>query len=65
MKELSEQDVEEEVELFRLKLEKLYKEGSKYKRKMKPNISMDWIKELRKRLQSLSTTENSVEREKV
>jgi len=29
---------------------------------MKPNISSDWLKELRQRLKSTSTKENSIER---
>jgi hypothetical protein len=58
--ELDESDVERQVEEFRKKLESL--ESTEVKKKMKPNISNDWIKELRQRLNSISTTDNSIER---
>ena len=52
--------MERQVEEFRKKLESL--ESTEFKKKIKPNISIDWLKELRKRLNSISTSENSVER---
>ena len=55
---LNESDI---VEEFRQKLERVNNTDSKRK-KMKPNISNDWLKELRKRLNSISTNENSIER---
>lgn len=42
---LDESDVERQVEEFRKKLESL--ESTEVKKKMKPNISSDWLKELR------------------
>ena len=59
---MNESDVERQVEEFRRKLESLSKESTGVKRKMKPNISNDWLKELRQRLKSISTGENSIER---
>jgi hypothetical protein len=43
--ELNEIDVERQIEEFRKKLESL--ESTEVKKKMKPNISIDWLKELR------------------
>ncbi|CDW90482.1 UNKNOWN [Stylonychia lemnae] len=56
--DLSEQEVEKQIEEFRLRLESQIK-NHQGKRKMKPNISIDWITSLRQRLKSGSTQENS------
>jgi hypothetical protein len=60
---IEECDVERQVEEFRRKLESLSKESTGVKRKMKPNISNDWLRELRQRLKGTSTTDNSIERQ--
>lgn len=44
---MNESDVERQVEEFRRKLENLSKESTAVKRKMKPNITSDWLRELR------------------
>lgn len=51
------------MEEFRKRLERLT--NTEGKNKIKPNISNDWLKELRRRLNSVSTDENSVERTKM
>lgn len=61
---INESEVERQVEEFRRKMETLSKESTGVKRKMKPNISNEWLRELRLRLKSSSTTtENSMERQ--
>lgn len=57
---MNESDIERQVEEFRKKLERV--NNTESKKKIKPNISNDWLKELRRRLNSVSTEENSVER---
>ena len=57
---MNESDFEKQVEEFRKKLERV--NNTEGKKKIKPNITNDWLKELRKRLNSVSTEENSVER---
>lgn len=62
--EPNEQEVERQVEEFRKRLESCFKDsavggGAQTKRKIKPNITADWIVSLRQRLKSGSTQENS------
>ena len=58
--EANEQEVDQLVEEFRQRLESCFKnQTNPPKRKMKPNISVDWITQLRQRLKSGSTQENS------
>eukprot|EP00347_Sterkiella_histriomuscorum_P000882 403374161 len=59
--EPNELEVEMQVEEFRRRLEVSFKEslGGTLKRKLKPNITSDWIVSLRQRLKSGSTQENS------
>lgn len=42
-----------------MRLEGYFKDQTSFKRKMKPNISLDWLTQLRQRLKSGSTQENS------
>ena len=55
-------EIERQVEEFRRKLEVMSRESNEVKKKMKPNISNVWLSELRLRLNSISTNENSMER---
>ena len=48
-RELNDSEVEKQVEEFRKKLESEMSDGGK---KLKPNVSTDWIEALRKRLES-------------
>ena len=57
---MNDSDIERQVEEFRKKLERV--NNTEGKQKIKPNITTDWLKELRRRLNSVSTEENSVER---
>lgn len=60
VEEGNEQEVDKLVEEFRQRLESCFKnQTNPPKRKMKPNISVDWITQLRQRLKSGSTQENS------
>lgn len=54
-------EIEKQIEDFRLRLENSLSSMklSGLKRKMKPNVSIDWITSLRQRLKSGSTQENS------
>jgi hypothetical protein len=60
-----EQEVEQQIEDFRRRMEKHTKESTLLKHKMKPNITNDWLRELRLRLKSTATTpsETSMERQ--
>ena len=60
--EMNESEVERQIEEFRRKLEVMSRESTDVKKKMKPNISSVWLSELRLRLNSISTNENSIER---
>lgn len=60
--EIDDQEIERQIEEFRKKLEVASKESTEVKKKMKPNISSVWLSELRLRLNSISTNENSIER---
>lgn len=57
--EESETEADKQVEEFKLKLEKIWELSNGKKRKMKPNISTDWISKLKESLKSGSTTECS------
>ena len=59
---MNESEVERQIEEFRRKLEVMSRESTDVKKKMKPNISNVWLSELRLRLNSISTNENSMER---
>ena len=59
---MNDAEVERQIEEFRKKLEVMSRESTDVKKKMKPNISSVWLSELRQRLNSISTNENSIER---
>lgn len=61
--ELNEAEIERQIEEFRHRLERLCLESTGVKRKMKPNVSSDWLKGLRQRLKSSPTETSSIERE--